>query len=1157
MPAVQAASCKPSTTFWLELTGEKSLDSHQYALVDKEGEGGETIQLAPSSEYKGRRGPILAAEICESKPRALVLQLEGKETIELTLIPQEQMGPHDLKPPQRNDQDNLMVSVHPTLFCDSGELTQSRPVTGYKESIPGPMRTGWVYVFFNGRLWRELLVQTAETTAPTFKDTNLSSARAEDGTLQSERPPTGPELDVIHVPAKLLGKTVYDKVYLAFSEVQWSPAYIAELEGSETYLKERCRGATAVKAFLERQPSSLYNDWKIIDDLPPMRARDHALEMDVPQTSEWLISVDGSKVSSARQALIEQRNAIEQDQDVVEADYYIGGPSLYPRWRLLHLNGEDIPDIEAGQDVLGSLRGRHLLTLHLRDPLQAARHLSQQLNGAAALLLSLVNNVKKRPFGTTAELFHNNFRRETLPDGTANPLYIEEGWFNGWMDTRIDYTDEGRLKRTVYDIERSAIREFLAQSQGAITRLLRDERTENLTSVFRDFFSQESGDAVAGYFQCDPLLQALSLTLDDIDPLRLPQETPSDSGENPQSLGLAIVTGEHPLGKMLLPHVEAGEEVRIAQASVPKLKAMVSALEDRGHELHSLEANVLREIADHQKEEVAPDVTAATAAVRSSFRTASPIAGSIANWWLSSVVAELKKSGDVFKVKVERIKGAFEGFADAAIAGRTRLQFEGADDGRWAIFIEALDEQGKVLTSGATAAAAYNVVDENSFNGKVQNRRIGRWLHQSATNPLGFPGILVVFDVWNFFSKVQVFIEKGGILNVAWGISAFADLAISSANLISHLPIHYGWQERHIPKWQKEAEWFKSFASKVNLGSTRADMVVRSHLGAAGYIAGTALTALMFIDTAKTLFNGHRREGFVKLAQTGAVLGMVNSDIIAARIATPAAKRVIESTSAQAIMRLVPRQMAFAAGWTGTVASGWITAIGFGVFMWCERIRYSVMDDGVSQWLRAGPFSGEQDEQTDDYESEASAYLGLVKAMTPASFMRVPESRLQAWLDDNRLSVWSEEAAAVLSFASPAFTMTGKPLEIELELTYSQRRYRIDGINGVGGWDTTTLEKDSGQLATPSEADKVASGDVPQAIEVRYNENRQAIDFMIGKAQLPGFTVQAPSEHVETDFAVKRLKLTFEVDVWQRASGQYESRKVSHVMENLDIERMH
>lgn len=485
------------------------------------------------------------------------------------------------------------------------------------------------------------------------------------------------------------------------------------------------------------------------------------------------------------------------------------------------------------------------------------------------------------------------------------------------------------------------------------------------------------------------------------------------------------------------------------------------------------------------------------------------------------------------------------------------MQFEGADDGRWALFIEALDEQGKVLTSGATAAAAYNVVDEKSFNGKVQNRRIGRWLHQSATNPMGFPGILAVFDVWNFSSKVQQFGRTGDALSGLWMLSALTDLSISSANLITHLPTRYEWQKRYIPKWQKEAEWFKSFASKVNAGSSRAELVVRSRLGAAGYIAGHALTALMFIDTAKTFFNGYRREGFVKLAQTGAVLSMVNSDIIAARIATPTARRVIESTSAQALMRLLPRQMAFAAGWTGTVTSGWITGIGFGVFMWCERIRYSVMDDGVSQWLREGPFSGEQDQQTDAFESEAGAYLGLVKAMTPTSFMRIPESRLQGWLNDNKLSAWSDEAAAVLSFASPAFTITGKPLEIELELTYSQRRYRIDGINGVGGWNTTTLESDTGQLATQSATETVVTGVVQQAIEVKYNENRQTIDFMIGKAQLPGFAAQSPSEHVETEYTVKRLVLTFEVDVWQRSSGQYESRKISNVMENLDVERMH
>ncbi|MEQ5833993.1 hypothetical protein [Marinobacter sp. NFXS9] len=1149
MPAVQAASCKPSTTFWLELTGEKSLDSHQYALVNKEGEGGETIQLAPSSEYKGRRGPILAAEICESKPRSLVLQLEGKETIELTLIPQEQMGPHDLKAPQRNDQDNLMVSVHPTLFCDSGELTQSRPVTGYNESIPGPMRTGWVYVFFNGRLWRELLVQTTEKAAPTFKDTNLSSARSEDGTLQSERLPTGPELDVIHVPAKLLGKTVYDKVFLAFSEVQWSPAYIAELEGSETYLKERCRGATAIKAFLERQPSSLYNDWKIIDDLPPMRARDHALEMDVPQTSEWLISVDGSKVSSARQALIEQRNAIEQDQDVVEADYYIGGPSLYPRWRLLHLNGEDIPDIEAGQDVLGSLRGRHLLTLHLRDPLQAARHLSQQVNASMAFLLAMVNNIKKRPFGITAELFHNSFRRETFPDGSRNPLYIEESW----MDSRIDYTDAGRLKRTVYDLERRAVRAFLAESQGAIARLLRDERPENLTSVMRDLFSLEPGDDIAGLLHSDALLQAISLNMDGVDPLRLPQETASSSGEEPQSLALAIATGDHPLGPMMLPHTATSDASRIGDATPAKLRDMAQALEDAGRDMQTFEASILRDMADKQDDAKSPDTTAQVVLTRSTFRTVSPIAGSIANWWLSTITRELKASGNAFKVRAEQIKGAFEGFADAAIPGRTRVQLEGADDGRWYVFLETVDEQGKTLTSGAVAAGSYQFADEGAFKGSIQNNRVGNWLHQSATHPMGFPGILAIFDVWNLVSKFEQFGKKPDLWSATWAFSAFADLIVSSANLISYFPTRYDWQKQFVATLRGNAESFNLIANKINARSGSAEAVARNRLGALGWGAGMFLTCLMMIDTGKLFYNGRRREGFVKLAQTTATAAMVNSDIIAARIVTPVATRVVEHTAVQAVLRSLPGRLALAAEWTGTVTSGWILAVGFGAYMWCESIRYDVMDDPVSEWLRAGPFSGDRGEQSKLYKSEMEAYLGLVKAMTPISFVQIGRQDLKGWLERNKLDAWSDEAAAVLSFASPVFSLTGEPVDIELELTCQQKRVRQNLNDRSRYWHTETLQSEEEQLSTSDTPSQ--SQPLYKAIEDRYDDTRQAIDFMIGKAQLPGLVARSRDERVETTYKVKQLTLSFNVKVWDRSREAYVDQKVSHTMEDLDIEQ--
>src|SRR5690606_14914342 len=103
--------------------------------------------------------------------------------------------------------------------------------------------------------------------------------------------------------------------------------------------------------------------------------------------------------------------------------------------------------------VFEPLRNRHLLSLTLRDPLFAARHLVQHMNESLALLLELVDNIKKRPHGVTAELFHTNFRREVMPDGSKNPLCIEGSWF----DNRLDDSEEGRLLRTVYEVERAAL----------------------------------------------------------------------------------------------------------------------------------------------------------------------------------------------------------------------------------------------------------------------------------------------------------------------------------------------------------------------------------------------------------------------------------------------------------------------------------------------------------------------------------------------------------------------------------------------------------------------------------------------------------------------------------------------------------------------------
>ncbi|PAV25933.1 hypothetical protein CF392_08130 [Tamilnaduibacter salinus] len=1133
MSTVERSGCAPSANIWLELIGQQSMANHQYLVVKHAEEGDSETPMAECPDHQGRRGPILQASAEETQKRSLILRLEGDEAIDLPLMEQNDLGPHDLRPPQREHQDNLMVAVHPTLFCDAGELTHPRPLTGYEEAIPAPIRTGWVYVFFGDRLWREVAVMADPEQPPVFRDTAIESARTASEPIH-ERPAVGPELDVLHLPARMKGADVSGDIQLAFSETQWSWDYIEALEGDRELRSDRCRDARALKAFIERQADELYNDWTYIDHMRSLRGRDHPVERDVTCPGHWLRDVDGSRTQGDKEELVEQRDAIEADEDVVEASYYVGTPTLYPRWRQAHLNGEALPEMGAGVDVLAPLRDRHILTLHLRDPLYAARHLVGQINASMALLLDLVDHVKKRPFGVTAELFHNNFRRQTLPDGSTNPLFIEDGW----LDNRLDESDSGRLLRTVYDAERRAIRAFVRDAQMALVRLLNDGQPGNLAAVLRDLFALESGNSVAGYFQSGPMLQVLSLPANRVDPLILPQEFDADSGDEAASLALAIARGEHLLGKLLLPFQENVAECRAGDATVASLKAMADGLNDQQKELRVLEANVVRELAAHQDDTQAPDAAAITGVARIGSHAFQSIAGELGQWWLSTVQKELQQKGATFTAEVSRIKGAFEGFAEAAIPGRTQVQIEGSDDGRAFVVLDVVDESGQTLTSGAAVGASLRLAEAGALDGTVKHQSVKHWLHQSTTSPIGLPGILVVFDLWNVVNTT--FYTSFSARQSAGVISALVDLGVSSSQVVALLPNQPERLASQVSRWKQEAQWFTRLAEQFGSNDRYAKAVVRNHLEAGGWVAGMFTAALIASDAATSFANRRWGTGSTQLIQAGGIATMTNADLIAARILTPAGRRAVERSSVQAAQATLGRLIPAAARWTGTVASGYVTALGFAIYVLGEAAYYRLKDDAVSQWLRAGPFSGDREEQTDALRNEATAYLELVKAMTPIALKRIDDEPLSQWLQARNLGVWDGEAESVLTFASPALAITGEPAAIDLEIAYEQVHDRILGPNPAGGWRTNTLATRSGRIG--------------RAIEERYDPQRQAIDFMIGKAQLPDLTPLDRHERVTTRYTVKRLSLTFTVDVWQRETQDYKTQTITHTMEDLDVQ---
>jgi len=97
------------------------------------------------------------------------------------------------------------------------------------------LRDGWLYVFVNGHLWREL-----EVTQGRFKDVDLQTWQGVDGGAEPDTPVTaedepsprqgtGLNQRTIEVPSRMAGEPC--EVHIAYSEVQWSWARIVSLGG--------------------------------------------------------------------------------------------------------------------------------------------------------------------------------------------------------------------------------------------------------------------------------------------------------------------------------------------------------------------------------------------------------------------------------------------------------------------------------------------------------------------------------------------------------------------------------------------------------------------------------------------------------------------------------------------------------------------------------------------------------------------------------------------------------------------------------------------------------------------------------------------------------------------------------------------------------------
>ncbi|WP_233424587.1 toxin VasX [Pseudomonas savastanoi] len=144
-----------------------------------------------------------------------VATLEG-EPIRLPLLSGTKVTPR-----QADAQFNQIVPVLPFIALPGSKTVDDM-------GTPVLARAGYVYVFYQEKLWRELEIHVSET-GNTYHDIDVARYRQQSGFLAGERKATGQALEDIWLPALWNNRHV-QTLQLCFSEIQLSAARLERLE---------------------------------------------------------------------------------------------------------------------------------------------------------------------------------------------------------------------------------------------------------------------------------------------------------------------------------------------------------------------------------------------------------------------------------------------------------------------------------------------------------------------------------------------------------------------------------------------------------------------------------------------------------------------------------------------------------------------------------------------------------------------------------------------------------------------------------------------------------------------------------------------------------------------------------------------------------------
>lgn len=453
-----------------------------------------------------KQGTRKRTEYDNARRARLALNIERSDGGMLQIVVEADMRSNEEEP---EIQQNTLLAVVPMARLPGHDQYDKPP----KGALPRP---GRIYVFQNGKLWRELACDGQGS----LSDVDVAHWRklATQGKPADDRAPVGKPLALTLVPMLLKGRFVGDQYTMAYSEMAWTWEYIAWLEANSSRVKSRCQNvapawSAAIVGGEQWKPTQAMPIIVIDKQVEGFRPRDLHMECTLRDPATFtptLAALDPKELTVE----------IQRCQKTLAGYMGVAAPA-------------ELPELPAGKDVLEEKRLRgypKLVGFLLDDPLFELRHVVEQSRLATEALQTYNALVPFQPFGRYAEVLH----QWAMP--SKAPL----------ADLRSQ-VDTAALEKTMLHTERKYARECIHRQLERTLALSQSK----LTAVWNDWI----------YSNDERLLEPYSLLIDILEMLsRLPQSSDARSIE-PENTTLAqaverlvrqLAEANHPLTRAAL-----------------------------------------------------------------------------------------------------------------------------------------------------------------------------------------------------------------------------------------------------------------------------------------------------------------------------------------------------------------------------------------------------------------------------------------------------------------------------------------------------------------------------------------------------------------------------------------------------------------------------